>query len=345
MTRVCDLLESLKAITSSGDYTTAGALNAEQMNYLIDLTLSKTKLMGSKSEGNGPLVRVHKVFAQKGETHALKFSSHVLEKVTESDADGGTEVKPTFSKVDYTLSMLMAKFDLTKRAILDSVATDTYIDLGEEPNGRFWDDLTESWLTQLGTDLETVAIQGDTTSADKLLKTFDGWDKLTDTGTNKLDAAGAGISYQLFVDALKLMPYQYRANKSRLKWLVSSSVYYDWIHKFSTRATSGGDAAYEGIAPKPLGIEMIEVPLIPEDKDVTEGSEQKSDGTFIWLVDPQNFNFFIRRNMDRSVEWKPRKYSGTYEVTLTTEAAVNVEVLQAVVKVYNISLSGTAYTG
>jgi len=351
------LSERVKTITSATTMASAGKANAWQSDDLMIWTLSKTTLLKPpRSVGGSPLVNLVLVSKETGEWHATKRTANVLQSVSETTSSI-TKVDPTYHKVQYAVKMLQAGFNITRKAVLDNVTAPLQVPiLGQtednEPrgSGSFWDTTVREWLEQAGNDIEQLCIQGDD-SLDSgtypLLSRCDGWDVGTDSGTGAhvVDAAGAKSSFDLYKDMYASMPYQYRSDKRNLKWLVGSSTFINWIDEVHDRTTPAGDAALSGKVPGPFGIEMIEVPFIPEDVSVTEGSDVRSDGTFMWLCDPKNFYAFIRRNIERDCEFLPQTGGGTYQLTLSFEVDAMVKNPGAVVKASDVSVGGTAYSG
>jgi len=127
-------------------------------------------------------------------------------------------------------------------------------------------------MTQISTDLENLAINGDKTISGSdplsvLLKHDDGWDVQTET-CHIVDVEGGYLSKRVFAGMLRQMPKQFRGDPG-LRWILSRGANVDWMELNSDRQTATGDAALSGNAPPPFGIPIIEVPLIPDDKDVS----------------------------------------------------------------------------
>lgn len=345
------LNETIKSVTSATDFASAGAANAWQDDMLLNWTLSETVLFGPPWGSDTPLISVVPVAKEQGEWHSSKFTGDALVGVSETDTTV-TENKPAFDKVSYQVKMFQCQFDITRKAILDSVAAPRTIPIGGQtdvPIGNFWDEITKERFEQIGNALEKVAIRGDTSLLEAsypLLFQIDGYDVLTESGTgaNLVNAAGTSLSWDLFRSMYEAMPYQYIKKGPYLKWLLSIREFLNYLAILKDRATSAGDAALRGVAPGPMGIDLIQVPIIPEDLDVTVNSSALSDGTYMWLVDPKNFYFFIRRNLERDIDYVARAGGGTYEVTTHIEVDAMVKTPQAVVKAYNISPTGDAYT-
>lgn len=334
--------EQIKAIltTDMTGGTKGGLLLAEQANRFIDLTLDYSAMLGQ--------IRVERKRRQTGEVDTLNVGSVVTEGATEAPGDGSSpaeEVKPTFGKIEYTMKKLRSMFDITTESLIDNVEGESagVRQAGDDktgtPTNDFRTTLMNAYAKRIATDFEYLAIQGDTslaatTKTNRLLRTNQGWDIITDTGTNLVDAGHLGVSGDLFAAMLESMPAPYTRRMTDLRWFIGFKSHVRWQRKITTRQTGLGDAFLQGATPTPHGIPMIVVPLIPEGKSSTVGTTVYTNETFIWLTFPENFIWFVRREMESYWEFKPR--GDKWENTTYSETDMAVEEPNAIVKATNV---------
>ncbi|KKN26408.1 hypothetical protein LCGC14_0874860, partial [marine sediment metagenome] len=156
---------------------------------------------------------------------------------------------------------------------------ENFLEVAIEPGTDLEDHIVRMMSTQFGTDLEELAINGDTVGhailesdwksggdatkyvKDKYLALHDGWYRLGDGG-NVYDAGGANIGLSVFNAMLRQMPTKFRRNKAALRWFISPDLSQIYLEKLSSRATALGDQAAGGAGHAPFGIPMVEVPLL-----------------------------------------------------------------------------------
>jgi hypothetical protein len=213
------------------------------------------------------------------------------------------------------------------------------------------DHIARLMSSQAANDIEDFAINGDTTlTTDPLLKMGDGWRKRLLAGANVLDNTGAPVSRATFNNALKAMPRKFMQQRRRLKWFLNSLSIQDYL--FSLQQTESGFISPESVAAAGInqsvrteggagylmgsifGVGAQEVPLLPEyDVDAVAGGTQL--GSDIWLLDPQNLLWGIKREITVWREYKPKK--DTIEWTIFTRVGAGVENPQAAVIVKNVA--------
>jgi hypothetical protein len=195
-----------------------------------------------------------------------------------------------------------------------------------------------------------LAINGDvnnTGPSASLFKAFDGWRKRLYAGANVVDAAGAELDRGVFHRALRAMPRKYMARRGGLKWYTSAGLLQDYVYSAETVEGISGDSQYvpqsdrdaalrdplagsaAGWSPAaPYGIRAQEVPLFPE---YDTGSV---DGSDVWLVDPQNLIWGVKREIVVYRQFVPRK--DTIEYTMFTRVGCAIENPNAAVLVKNV---------
>gem|GEM_PF-3213805 len=319
--------EIMKAIDST-DLASGGELLGYQADKFIDLTVDETRLM--------KMVRTEKMDVHKGEVDLMNIGAPVTESADEN-ADSGNLYEPTLSKVEFVVKKLRSAFDLTKEALERNI---------EREGWR--QSLYKSFAKRMSTDLELLGIQGDETitgitALDRLLKRNNGWYKQTLGVAHEVDAAGAHVSQKLFSDMIDAMPSKYSMDRANWKFLASPKVYQHYANAVSGRATALGDAAHQRSVPlRPFGIELVEVPLIPEDLEATIGTTAYTDLSFVWLCNTMQFIYVPLRQFDVYWEFKPR--TDKWECTTYHENDYVIENTDAIVLAKQLSLSGSDYS-
>ena len=316
----------MKAIDST-DLASGGELLGYQADKFIDLTVDETRLM--------KMVRVEKMDVHKGEIDLMNLGEPVTESASEN-ADSGNLYEPTLSKVEFAVKKLRSAFDLTKEALERNIERESWKQ-----------NLYKSFAKRMATDLELLGIQGDesltgTTAIQRLLKRNDGWYTQTLGVANEVDASGAHVSQQLFSDMVDAMPSKYSMDRQNWVFLASPKVYQHYANQVSGRATALGDAAHQRLVPlRPFGIELVEIPLIPEDLTATIGTTAYTDLSFVWLLNPKNFIYVPLRQFDVYWEFKPR--TDKWESTTYHENDYVIENTDAIVLAKQLSLTGSDY--
>jgi hypothetical protein len=110
--------------------------------------------------------------------------------------------------------------------------------------GELRQTIMEMIADAIARDMEEVAINGDTASADPFLATMDG--VLKQATSHVVDAAGAPISKDLLRDMLKTLPSEYLRDKKAMRFLSSVDADLDYRNTLAERATAVGDKLPRG---------------------------------------------------------------------------------------------------
>lgn len=339
-----EMLKTILTTDMTGD-TKGGLMLQEQADKFIDLTLDFTTML--------KIVRDERKRRDKGELDLLNIGSVVTEGADEEPDDpiwASEEVKPTFSKLEWDTKKLRSIFNITTDTLLDNIESEAEVfeQRGEEPPTDFREKLMAAYAKRISTDIELLAIQGDTSLAatsklNRLLRHNQGWDKLTDTGCHYVNAGYTNVSVKMFSDMLKQMPSPYLKQINELRWFMGPLTYINWCELISRRLTQTGDDALKGMAVAPFGIPAVMVPLIPEDKESTVGTTTYDALSFMWLTFPENFVHVFRRRIETYWEFKPRR--DRWENTTYSETDTMVENFDAIVKAYNLKVDSTSEYG
>lgn len=306
-------------------------LNREQANRFIDLVVDESVLLKQ--------VRVVRVNRNKGEINKLDLGTIVTEGAhTTSKA---TTNVPSESVVTYDCEKYRSGFDLKTDFMEDNIE-------GKSIRNT----LLSMFSKRIAIDTEMAAIEGDDdltvgdgqSKENNLLGVNDGWGKIllaNVPSAQQIDAGGFAPSKKLYYDMKRAIPSRYRAAKPDYTWIVPSGPFDKWKLDWSDRETAGGDTALaKAMVPGPWGIDMLEVPLMPE--DLSFGSAG-TDGSWIWLTPLQNLIYFVQR--DITIEWDRRPRQDVWEVTIHFRVDFEVENPDLVVLAKNVSMSGSDYTG
>lgn len=327
-----ELLEKVITTSTIGTPPSGGGLlSPEQSNRFIDYMFDETVLGGQ--------VRTIRMNANEVEIDKMAIGQRLVRLATEA-TDDHVNAGVSFSKISMTTSKLRLDWELSSESLEDNLEGDA-----------LEDHIARLMAAQAANDIEDLAINGDTAlTGDPLLKSFDGWRKRLLAGANVVDAAGAGIDRGILNKALKAMPRQFMQVRRGLKFFVGSPLIQDWL--FSVQLTSadfvndgvaattalGNNVRSEGAAGfnagSPFGVPLQEVNLFPE-YDVDSGTSGTQAGGDIWLTDPKNLLWGVKREIKVYREFQPKK--DTIEYTMFTRVGTQVENPAAAVVVRNVA--------
>jgi len=340
-----DLLEKVINTTQIGAGA-GGILKPRQANRFIDYLFDQSVLMKTARivRMNAPTIEIDKV----------DIGQRIMRKATEG-TDTTSNADPTFSKVSMTTVKLRLDWELTTEGLEDNIEGDS-----------LEDHVASLMARQTANDLEDLYINGDTSSADLLLKALNGFKVLARTSGVVVDAAGGNLTRSVFDKALRALPNKYLQRRSQLAFSTSSSLLQDYIWSLSLDATAnngnlvgsgngasagtsmgdaivnqgmggaggGGDANYVG-GIRPFGIPLLEVPLYPETETGTYTAASGNHG-IVELTFPQNRIIGIQRDITVYREFKPKK--DTIEYTQFIRVANQIENAAAYVHVRNVKV-------
>jgi hypothetical protein len=263
-----------------------------------------------------------------------------LVRVATEAVDDHVNVGVTFSKVSITSTKLRLDWELSSEALEDGLEGDS-----------LEDHIARLMATQMGNDLEDVAINGDASSPDPLLKAFDGWRKRAHTAGRVVDANGRVLDTSVFNAAIKAMPRQYKQRRNQMKFYTGSNLIQDYRYNLFNHGPDAASAAQlsggvEGGNLIAFGIPVLEVPLFDETRpgsystvEATASYTPAADAQHgeLELTFPDNRIWAIKREIQVFREFKPKK--DTIEYTVFTRVGVAVENLDAYVVVRNVKVS------
>lgn len=326
-----ELLE--KVIRTTEIREGGGLLETEQANRFIDYMWDATVL--------GAQVRTIRLRGDEQEITRMGVGERLMRVATEA-TDDAMNPGVAFSKVSLTTKKLRLDWELSTETLEDNIE-----------GAAFEDHVARLMTAQAGQDLEDVAINGDTRlTRDPLLKVFNGWRRLGRDGGHVVDAAGSGLSRDVFNSALKAMPRKYMQRRNGLKFFTGANLMQDYLYSL----TSGSDAFTQvqgeaivnnggAIAPgnagwtinvASFGVPIQEVPLLSETQDGDYAGATGDHGE-AWLTFPQNLLWGVKREIQVFREFKPKKDS--IEYTMYCRVGTEVENKDAFVVVKNVKVA------
>lgn len=335
-----ELLEKVVSTTQIGAGG-GGVLKPQQANRFLDYLVEQSVLLNDVRvvRMNNPTVEIDKV----------NVGTRIMRKATEA-VDDGTNVDPTFTKISMTTVKLRLDWELSTEGLEDNI------------EGTSLEDHVASLMArQTANDLEDLALHGDTTSSDALLKSLNGYIKRARSDATVVDAAGANLTRSLFDRALRNLPNKYLQRRSSLSWYTSSSLIQDYIWSLTNGSdtglggtgapspgsnlgdlivnagtgagSGGGSAVVQGI--RPFGITLKEVPLMTETETGTYSGASGNHG-IVELTFPDNRIWGIQRDIVVYREFKPKK--DTIEYTQFIRVANQIENAEAYVHMRNVKV-------
>lgn len=326
-----DLLQKVVQTSTIGVPDGTGGLTYEQADRFIDYMWDATVL--------GSLVTTRRMRAVVEEIDVIAVGSRLVRGATEA-VDTGENVVPTFSKLSITTKKFRLDWELSSESLEDNIEGD---DLE--------DHLARLMATQLGNDLEDIAINGDTASPEPGIDVIDGWSKLADAGGHIVSHDDV-LNRTAFNSALKAMPRKYMARRAGLKFFSGSNAIQDYIFSLQqiesgfvnpeSLAASGVNQAVRTEGPagfitgNAFGLSVQEVPLFDEAKEHTDDPvANPGDYSDVWLTFPENLIWGIKREVTVYRDFKSKK--DTIEYTVYVRQGVQVENLDAFVVLKNVA--------
>ena len=277
--------------------------------------------------------RVFRTDAPAGDIAKIDVSGYITESATENGTSTETR-SHTPSSVAYVVKKTRSQFDLTSETEEDNI---------EGAGGMTT--ILNALLKAVANDQETLAIMGDDSEAGssdyaRLIRTNDGFNVLTGAGTgvHQFAAGNKQVSWRMLSDMMGQLPTRYRRNIRDYRFIMSPNVSLQLKNEAQARATGLGDGFWNNNGMlNPLGVPILEVPYLPEDLTLNGTS---STGTFIWLANPKNFIWVVKRDLKIHREFIPR-YDRT-EITVFQRSDFVIENTDAIVKATGVLVDPNA---
>ena len=340
-------MASQEEILSKADEVTTGVVGNDsgglmkpaQSNRFLDFVIDQSVLMQN--------ARVVRMRTPQMEIDKVSVGTRLLSKATEA-TDSGANAAVTFSKVSLSTVKLRLDWALSTESLEDNIE-----------GASLEDHIAQVMARQTANDLDDLFINGNTSSANGLLKALDGFIKLAKTNGRTVDEAGNQVSRATYDRILRNMPTKYLQRRNELRFFSGSGTVQDTIYSLgnpnsATAATAGapspgslvGDAAFlqgamrgnggpgsTGVSP--FGIPLIEVPLMPETVSGDYSGATGSHG-HVELTFPNNRVIGIHRDITVYRQFKPK--TDTIEYTQYMRVASNIENADSYVIGKNVKL-------
>lgn len=324
-----DLIQKVVDRPNVGE-ATGGLLNTAQTDKFIDYMWDQSVLAKE--------ARTVRMKSDTADIDKLGVGRRIAKLATEA-VDTGVNAAVQFTKVSITTKKIRLDWEISTEAKEDNIEGDSLAD-----------HIARILATQFGNDLEDLAINGDTTSSDPLLKAFDGWHKRSINTAHVVSGAGQTLNRAQFNTALKTMPRNFMQRRGDLKFYTGSNAMQDYLYSLTDKPTTPEDIVSDMIRNGPVrtsgpagfvmtfafGVPVTEVPLYEEDLRSTI-SGQSGDFTYLDLTFPKNRLWGIKREIQVYSEFKPKK--DTTEYTVFTRTGVQIEEATAWVVVKDIKIA------
>lgn len=303
-----------KADVALSDLTTSGGLlQPAQAAKFMRILIKQSKLMGMST--------VVPMRSPKQLIEKIRFSGRVLRAGTEATAlSAGDRSKPDLGKVELDAQLFKAEVRLDNEVLEDSIER-------AELRQTIMQILGEA----ISRDIEEVAVNGDTASADPFLAKFNGL--LKQSTSNVVDATNQTLNKTVFRDLMRAMPSEFLRNKAAMKFITSVDAEIDYRDSVSDRATALGDSLLAQEAPVAYsGIPLVDCQLFPE--NILNAGVNTTNVLF---TDPKNINFGLWRNI--RIETDKLVSEGVLIIVATLRFDVKYAEETAVAKAINVKVS------
>lgn len=282
-----------------------GYLSDQQLDRFIRLQIKESVLLGQ--------IAVTPMRGPREERDKFRFSGRVLQPGDSAVAlPVGMRSSPDLSKFTLDAQLFRAEVRLSDEVLEDQIE-----------RGALQETVMQGLSAAIARDVEFVAIQGDTASANPLLAKLDGFIK--QATSNIVDNLGANLTKETLRDMLKVLPDEF-ATTERLRYYTNRQARIDYRDSLSNRATELGDAMLT-MSDKTV-FQDVPVVSIPEWPDT--GSATK-----VLLTDPQNlvvgFHRKVRFERDRD------RAAGVNLILASVRFDAKIQEVSAAAKAINVA--------
>jgi len=298
---------ALSDLTSDG-----GLLQPAQAAKFMRILIKQSKLMGMSTVVP---MKSHKQLIEK-----VRFNGRVLRAGNEAAAlAAGDRAKPTLGKVELDAQLFKAEVRLNNEVLEDSIE-----------RAELRQTIMQILGDAIARDMEEVALQGDTASADPFLAKFNG--VLKQVTSNTVDAVDVKLNKALFRDNLRALPSEFLRNKAEMRFLTSVDAEIDYRDTLADRVGALGDKFLEQEAAVAYsGVPVLDLQLMPE--NIGTGSHCTS----MIFTDPKNINFGVWRQI--RIETDKLVSEGVLIIVATLRFDVKFAEETAAVKTTNINVA------
>ena len=272
--------------------STGGQLSTEDAEAFILSTIAQDAFMSR--------VSMQEQTAGTSNIQTLKVAARVIRLDVEVTVFTSTTA-PTISSRTLTTKEVILAYDIGDQFLRRNIQ-------GADVN----EVLQTEFTTAFSNDLHDMGVNGDENSGDAFLQVNDGWIDIADADASTHETSAAAMSDdflgQIFPAMLAALPNKYRANRSKLAFIVSTDMEQTYREQLGSRETAGGDAALQQFdRVKFSGIEVEPNPYFPD--------------TFAMLTPLDNL--FVGFTLNVSVESMRQPRKRLTEWTITAEYDYN----------------------
>lgn len=240
-----------KTITSA-QLETGGKLQPEESEQFITQVRGSNRIMD--------LIDLEPVTNPRGKISSLWISEPITQKATE-DTDHGETGSVTLGDKSYSTQKLVSGLNITTDFLRRNIEKED-----------FEDTLMNAVFKRIGVDAALACVRGDTGSGDNLLKSFDGFSKLSEYG-HVIDAAGANLSYDLFAAAYNKFPDdKMDILDDELRWFGHGRLWTDWYSVLTSKTVSVMSESGVDVIVTPMGVPTEKINTIETGLDVAYAS-------------------------------------------------------------------------
>lgn len=311
-----EILEKVVAVSAADADKKGGFLQAPQVNQFLDYLFDQTVLGGQ--------VRTERVRSDNAELTRIGVGQRLLRRATEA-VDDGVNAGVAFGKIALSTTKFRLDWELSTESLEDGRE-------GEE----FEDHVARLMAAQVANDMEDYAINGDTslTASDAGIGSLPGWGQRLKASAHVYDAGGDALTREVLSSMMKALPRHHKQARGDMKYFASSNALQDLLDSEYALALSinnvvptaeqvAGPLGYT--APRINGQIVQEVPFLSDDKVGTYSGAGASDAVHsdVWLTNPKNLIWAVKREVQVFREFKPKKDS--IEYTLFTRFGTALE--------------------
>lgn len=302
-----------KADIALSDITTnGGLLNPEQTDRFIRVLIDTPTILNR--------CRVVTMNAPTRKINKIGFGTRILRPAVSATALSSSDrVKPDLSQVVLTTKEVIATVYIPYDVMEDNIEGGQVAAGAFSSAGGLEDTIVTLIAERASTDLEELAVLGDTVSGDTYLALLDGFLKLSTA--NVVNAQAVTISKALMKSGVKAMPAKYLRNRAELVHFISVNNETEYRDTYANRQTALGDSMLQGTSPVyAYGSQVMGMALMPE-----------ASGLF---TNPLNLIFGFQRRV--TIEYDKDIEARIYKIVLTARVAMQIEEVNAIVKYTNI---------
>jgi HK97 family phage major capsid protein len=296
------------------DLAAGGLLNPQQTDQFIRTLIDQPTILA--------VCRTVAMKSPEMKVNKIGFGSRILQAAVENTYAANT-VSPDLGQVILNTSEVIAEVHLTYDVIEDNIEGGNVNTPLQTGAGGIHQTIVDLIAERAALDLEELAINGNTTSADPYLAMQNGFLALATANTVNV---GSVFDKDAVKQALKTMPTKYLRNRSALQHFVSVDNETEIRDQYASRNTPLGDQNVQGTLPVYIfGSKVTPVAMMP--------------GPNGFFTDPMNLIFGVQRNI--MIEYTKDIRARQFIIVLTARVAFAVEETNALCKYTNLVGSRT----